>query len=174
MLYIAGNFLLLVAVLVYFGREPIRAFFDGRRSEIQKNLDEAGALLSEAEARNAQLQRQLLELDDELEQIRGTARQRAEAERVEILADAEASAERILNDARAAVDQEIFRAREQLRSDAAQLAIELASERLRGQITAADGERLIDEFIDRVGTPGTPGRPDGAATSGPPGPGAEG
>ena len=94
-----------------------------------------------------------MNLDAEIESIRQLAQERAETERERILTDAEAAAERIRNDARAAIDQELRRAREQLREDASDLAIELAGERLREQITDSDRSRLLDEFIDRIASP---------------------
>lgn len=152
LLYPALNLLLLLAVLFRFGRRPIQAFFADRRTRIQEDLDSAARLLATAESRHAQLQRQLTRLDEELARIRATARERAEQERERILADAAAAAERIRSEARTAVQRETQRAREALRAEAAQLALELAAERLREEITEADRDRLLDEFIERIET----------------------
>ena len=154
-LWYTVNFILLVAVLVFFARKPVQGFFSDRRKEIQQQIASASATLSEAESRHAHLQRQLVELENELDEIRRTARLRAESERERILADARASAERIENDARAAVEREVARAREQLRLDASELAIELAATRLQSQIHDGDRDRLIDEFIDRIESGGS-------------------
>jgi F-type H+-transporting ATPase subunit b len=144
------NFVLLLGVLVYFGREPIRTMFRDRRSQIQSDLDAAAEKLREAEARHTQLQRQLQRLDAELEKIRAQARQRAEQERDQILADARTAAERVRRDAEAAIQQEAQRARASLRSEAAELALSLAAERIRSELGASDRERLIDEFISVI------------------------
>jgi F-type H+-transporting ATPase subunit b len=144
------NFVLLLGVLAYFGREPIRAMFRDRRSQIQSDLDAAAEKLRDAEARHTQLQRQLQRLDAELEQIRTQARQRAEQERDQLLADARASAERVRRDAEAAIQQEAQRARESLRNEAAELSLSIAAERIRGELGASDRERLIDEFISVI------------------------
>jgi F-type H+-transporting ATPase subunit b len=136
-LWPAVNLIILIAVLVYFTRKPLRAYFDKRRSD---------------ESTYADWQRRMIDLDGELEEIRTTARQRAEAERERIIEDARASAERIRRDATAAVDLELRRAREILREEAAQLAIELAGERLAREVTDVDRDRLVDEFIDLIGS----------------------
>jgi F-type H+-transporting ATPase subunit b len=153
------NLAILIAALVYFARAPIRAFFASRQGRIREDLDSASRALSDAEARHAEWQRRLVELDGELSRIRAQARERAEAERRHILADANAAAERIRGDARAAVDQELARAREELRHEAARLAVEVAAEALRTQVTDADRARLVDEFIA-----GIESSPRGAAT----------
>jgi len=144
------NLVLLIAVLIYFARKPVRAYFHDRRLEIQESLHAAALLRREAEERYASWQRKLIDLDAELDQIRETSRQRAEAERQHIIADAEASANRIRSDASAAIDQELRRSREILRQEAADLAIELAGNLLRDQVGDADRDRLVDEFIERI------------------------
>ena len=146
----ALNLLLLLAVILYFARKPIRAFFGDRRIQIQDELRRAAELKAEAEARYTGWQRRLANLDAELETIRATSRERAEAERERIVADAEAVAERIRSDAHAAVDHELRRARERLREKASELAIEIAAERLEEQLTDDDRSRLLDEFVQLI------------------------
>jgi F-type H+-transporting ATPase subunit b len=146
----AVNLVILMAVLVYFARKPLRDYFDKRRSEIQSDLQTAADQLATAETTYANWQRRMIDLDGELNEIRATSRQRAEAERERIIADARVSAERIRRDATAAVELELRRAREILREEAEQLAIELAGERLTREVTDTDRDRLIDEFIDLI------------------------
>jgi len=146
----AVNLVILFAVLVYFARKPLRAYFDKRRSDIQGQLQAAADQLATAEISYAKWQRRMIDLETELDQIRATSRQRAEAERERIIGDARASAERIQREATTAVELELRRAREILREEAARLAIELAGERLAREVTDADRDRLIDEFIDLV------------------------
>ncbi len=150
LVYPAINLVVLLAVLVFFGRKPIAAFFRDRRARIQEELSAAAELQSRAEARNAELQRKLADLQGELDQIRATAGRRAEAERESILADAAAAAERIQRDARAAIDQELRRAREELREEASDLAVELAGRLLSERLTDADRDRMVTEFIESV------------------------
>jgi len=149
------NLIILIAVVVHFARKPMRDYFAGRRSEIQSELKGAADQLAEAETTYAKWQRRLIDLEAELEEIRTMSRQRAEAERDKILSDARAAAERIRRDAAVAVEMELRRAREELRVEATQLAIELATEQLEREVTDADRDRLLDEFIDRIeATPG--------------------
>ena len=89
-----------------------------------------------------------------------TARERADTEREHILAAARASAERIRRDASLAIEHEVRRAREHLRGEASELAVELAAGMLKEQVGPSDRERLLDEFIVRVETP--PERPNGS------------
>jgi F-type H+-transporting ATPase subunit b len=150
LIYTAINLAILLAVLVYFARKPIQQFFASRRAQIQGDLDSAASLLSEAEQRNSEIQRRLVDLESQIEEIRETTRRRAEEESEHILAEAHKTAERIQTDAAAAVDQELLRAQRELRAEAADLALQLASDMLREQVADSDRERLLDEFITRV------------------------
>jgi len=146
----AFNLAILVGVLVWAARKPVSTFFSDRRSQIQNDLAESARLLSEAEARNSELQRRLADLGSEIEEIRETTRRRAEEESERILAEANKAAERIRSDASAAIGQELRRAQNQLRDEAASLALDAAGEILREKIADGDRDRLMDEFIVRV------------------------
>jgi F-type H+-transporting ATPase subunit b len=151
------NLVLLLGVLFFLARKPLLAFFQDRRERIHGEIQSAAQLRKEAEERYAKWQRQLVDLDAELERVRATARERAEAERERILADAHAAAERIRSDAHVAVEQELRRARDQLREEAAALSIQLASELLQAQVTDTDRDRLLDEFISKIEQPSPTG-----------------
>ncbi len=155
-LWQAFNLVVVVALLVYFGRKPITDYFTTRRQGIQGQLSQAADLLSQAEHRNSELQRRLVDLSAELDSIREGAGRRAEEEALRILAEARATADRIRRDAQTAVDQELRRAQAKLRDEAADLALELAATKLQAGVGEADRDRLVDEFITRV-QPGAAG-----------------
>jgi F-type H+-transporting ATPase subunit b len=144
------NLAILLGVLGYFARKPVQKFFAERRSRIRGDLDQAASLLAEAERRYSEWQHKLIDLDEELAQIRADGRRHAEAEREAILADAQVAAERIHRNAVATVEQELRRAQSALRDEAAQLATELAERLLRERLEDSDRERLLDEFITRI------------------------
>jgi F-type H+-transporting ATPase subunit b len=144
------NLVLIIAVIAYFGRGAISEFFSSRREGIRSELAESAELLRQAETRNSELQRKLVDLDTEIASMKATATQRAEDEAARILSDAQATAERIRTDAQAAIAQELSRAQSQLRDEAADLALQMASKKLEDNVGDADRDRLIDEFITRV------------------------
>lgn len=144
------NLALLLVVLVYFARKPVLTYLADRRRGIEQNLESSAKLLSEAESRLAEWSRRADGLDAELASIRESTRKSAEAQKEAILADARASADRIRESAAAVVERELLVAREQLREEAADLAVQLAARILSEQVTDADRQRLVDEFIAKV------------------------
>ena len=149
-LWQAFNLVVIVALIVYYGRKPVSAYFASRRQGIQTQLSQAAELLNQAEHRNSELQRRLVDLSAELDTIRENSSRRAEEEALRILAEARATADRIRRDAQTAVDQELRRAQVKLREEAADLALELAAAKLQSGVTESDRDRLVDEFITRV------------------------
>lgn len=150
MVYRTFNFVLLFVVIFLLARKPIQAFFADRRSAIRKDLDDAAELKKQAEERYAQWQRRLVDLETELEGIRAATRERADVERENLLADARAAADRIRADAATAVDQEVRRAKQRLRDESSELAVELAAGILRERVSGDDRDRLLNEFIERI------------------------
>ena len=144
------NLVLIVGVIWYFGRGAISEFFSSRREGIRNQLTESAELLRQAEMRNSELQRKLVDLESEVAGIKTSATERAQEEAARILSDAEATANRIRTDAKAAIEQELNRAKSKLRDEAADLALEMASQKLKDNVGDADRDRLIDEFITRV------------------------
>jgi F-type H+-transporting ATPase subunit b len=150
-LWHAINLALIVGVIVYFARTPLRTFMAERRSSIESNIAAAKRELEAADARLAECNARMASLDREIDEIRTTVRMQAEAERDRLLADARAAAERIGRDAAIAVEQEGHRARTELRDEAAEIAVRLAGDILERQVGDADRARFVDEFVTSVG-----------------------
>jgi F-type H+-transporting ATPase subunit b len=147
------NLLLLIAVLVYFGRKPVSTFLAERRGAIERDLNGAQELLRDAQSRLRDWTARAAQIEGEVAEIQRVAREAAEQEAARIVADARTTAERIRRDAAAAVRREGERARARLRREAADLAVESAERLLRAEIQPADGDRLFEEFVARIEGP---------------------
>jgi F-type H+-transporting ATPase subunit b len=152
LLWHAVNLALVLGVIVYFARAPLRTFMAERRSSIETNIATAKRELEAAEARLAECNARMASLDREIDEIRTAVRTQAETERDRLLADARAAADRIGRDAAIAVEQEGRRARNELRDEAAELAVRLAGDILERQVGDVDRARLVDEFVANVGS----------------------
>ena len=149
------NLLLLIAALVYFARGPIASFLNARRTKIEDGIQSAGRELAEAERKLAACEQRIASLDEEIDGIRSAVQRQAESERDRLLAEAHGTAERIRRDAVAAVEQEVRHARAQLRAETVELAVQLAGDILRSQVSDADRTRLVDDFVQRIEAPET-------------------
>jgi len=146
----AVNLALMLAVLFAVARKPIAGYFAERRQQIQDDIATADQLFADSKRQYAEWQGKLADLQGEIDTIQSETRSRAVEEREQIIAAAHDRAERIKTDAVAAIDQELRRAHEELREEAASLAVDLATKMLDDQVDERDRDRLLDEFITRV------------------------
>jgi len=142
---------LLIGVLVYYTREPLKNFLLDRSDGIRRQIEGAETALAVARAEADELRAQLARASDESETFVREAADQAEAERTLAMERARQAAERIIREARRAADQEIARARRELQDEAARLATTIAAELLRERMTPEDDRRLISEFVEQVG-----------------------
>jgi F-type H+-transporting ATPase subunit b len=145
------NFAVLAGLIGYFVSKPIRNGLQNRRAEIEKNLADAVAARDAAEAKAREYQEKLAKAAAEIDTIYAAIRREGELERDRILASARDMAVKIEFEADAKAASAVARARLELRAEAARLAVELAEELLAKNVTVADQQRLIDEYMQKVG-----------------------
>ena len=150
-LYRLLNFSIVVAILVYFLKKPIRAGLTGRRDDIEKALEEAKKAKEEAEAKFAEYDKKLAQATDEIAAITVAIRKEAELEKQKIVDNAKEQAEKIEQDAEKAATLEVAKARQTLQQEASQLAVSIAEDLLKKNFTKDDDSRLIDEYMQKVG-----------------------
>ncbi len=144
------NFCLLLALFIYMGRKPVTKFFQTRRAQIQDELEEASRLKAEAEAKYAEYSERLEKLDEELEQIREDMTAAGEKERDRIISEAESKAARLRKDAEFVIEQQMKQLKTELTEAAVAAAVATAQEVLTKETSAADQQRLADEYLKRL------------------------
>ena len=95
-------------------------------------------------------EQKLILLDKKVEEIYKQIRAEGEIEKKRIIEEAMKLAEKIKEQTRFTAEQEIKKAREEIKGEIAQVAVEMAEEILRNEMTAADHERLIKEYLEKV------------------------
>ena len=150
-LYRILNFGLVVALLVYFLRKPLKKGLAGRSEEIEKALAEAKLAKEEAEAKFAEYDRKLDQATEEIAEISAAIRREGELEKQKIIENAKQMAIKIEQDAEKAAEMEVAKARRELQQEAAQLAVDMAEKMLKKNFTKDDDTRLIDEYMQKVG-----------------------
>ena len=144
------NFGFLLFLLHRYARKPILDFLAQRSQGIREQIRDAEQRLDAAEAEVASLRARLRDFESEAQGIVTAATEQAEFERARALERASETAQRIREDAQRVAGQEIERARQELRDEAADLATTLAAEILRESLTPDDDKRLVGEFVERI------------------------
>lgn len=145
------NFLILLFCLKKFLYKPLFKMLDERASTIAKNLDEAESARDEANALKAEYEASLKEAQTKAQEIIQNANKLGEETRAEIVAKAREEAVRASEKAREEINREKEQALKDLRAEVADLAVDAASKIIGRNVTVADHENLVNEFIKEVG-----------------------
>jgi len=139
-----------VAIIAFFAvkflSKPIAQAMAGRSEAVRRALEDASAGRREAEARLAEFQKKAAGLEGEIDALRAQAATDMERERALLIEDGRAAAERVAQHARETIRQEVAKARAELHREAALLAVNVATATVKAQITAADQQRILDEY----------------------------
>jgi len=144
------NFSILVGVLVYFLRKPLASFLKERSELLRKSIGDAARAREEAAAKLSAIEARMSGLADEIAGMSRKMDAEADEEARRIREIAEIEIERVRTQARFAAGQEVKKAREELRREAAGLSIRAAGEIVKRTITPEDQERLVRENIDKI------------------------
>ncbi|MGK2944360.1 MAG: F0F1 ATP synthase subunit B [Desulfuromonadales bacterium] len=150
-LYRCFNFILLVGLLAYFVTKPVRKGLKARRDDIEKTLADARIAKEAAEAKHREYSEKLARATEEIATLTEAIRRDGELEREKILAAAKQLAVKIEKEADNKAISVVAKARIELREEAARLAVELAEDMLKKQVSAEDQKRLVDEYMQKVG-----------------------
>ena len=150
-IYRCFNFALMVGLLAYFVTKPIRKGLKGRTEEIENKLAEAEAAKEAAEAKHREYSEKLAKATEEIASIAASIRREGEMERDKIIAAATEMAAKIEQEAENKAAGVVAKARTELREEAASLAVELAEDLLKKQVSADDQKRLVEEYMQKMG-----------------------
>lgn len=145
-----ANFIIFVGVIYYFGNGPLKDYLATRSATIRKDLVEAAELKASATAQLATIEQKLQALPGELDTLRTRGAEDIVAEEKRIAAAAEADRERLLEQTRREIDLQVRLAKKDILEHAADLSVQLATERIKKETTAADQDRLVDNYLKQV------------------------
>ena len=145
-----GIFLIVVIVLGKFAWGPILGLLQQREEFIHKALSDAKHDRDEAEARLKEYAAKLQAAHLESATIVEDARRDAERLREEVRQRAKGEAEKLVANAQRQIQLETSRALEQIRREAVDLSVMIASKIIQRNLTKEDNERLIDDALKQV------------------------
>jgi F-type H+-transporting ATPase subunit b len=145
------NFALLAGALVYLLRSPLAAYLHNRGQAIRGELAKAADMRAEAAAEMARIEARLEGLPGEIEKLRRRGADEITAEEARIRDLAAAERQRMLDQARREIESQLRIAERDLKARAAELAVAVATERVRRTMTDADQARLVDRYLAQVG-----------------------
>jgi F-type H+-transporting ATPase subunit b len=144
------NFVLLVGTLVYFLRAPLSGYLATRRTQVRAELDAAEAMKRTAAEQIAQMDEKLKALPRELDDLKARGQAEIAAEEARIRELAEAERVRLVEQASREIEQQVRMAQRALVEHAADLAVSVAEQKIKREITGDDQARLVKTYLDQV------------------------
>ncbi len=146
------TFLVLVGLLAKFAWRPLLQALDARQQTIARSLDEAQRARQELERIQRESVQMMAQARTEAEGVIARSRADAEALREELKQKARAEAASIVKNAEKQIQLETARAVQQIRAEAVDLSVAIASKILRRQVSKEDNQALIEETLEQVET----------------------
>jgi len=145
-----ANFAVLLFILYKLMWKKITVFFGGRREEIKASLEEAEVVKADAEKKFKEYDEKIKKAEEEIQNISAMIKAQGEEEKVRIIADAGRAAEKMKEDAKARMEHELKKAKNELRLEASELAVQMAEDILKKKVTKEDHENMVREYLDRM------------------------
>jgi len=147
------TFLVLVALLAKFAWRPLLQALESRQESIRKSLDDAQKAKQELERLHVESAEIIRQSRVEADAIVTRSRGDAERLREEMKQKARAEADAIVKNAERQIQLETGRAVQQIRREAVDLSVMIASKLIQRNLTKEDNEQLIEEALKQVEQP---------------------
>jgi len=144
------NVLILVGLLVYFLREPVRTFVSQRYETIRDTVKKVRDMLRQAQEQYDEFSAKLKAIDAEVVALHEETRQEAFAAQTRILGEAQRMSQIILSDARVASENVYSDLKTTLRVKLAARILERVEELVKDRLTGDDRAKIRQEFSVHV------------------------
>jgi F-type H+-transporting ATPase subunit b len=144
------TFLVLLFVFNKLAWQPLKGILQTREELIRKSLDDAHRAKQELERLHVESQKILTEARVQADKILSETRSDANRLRDELKQKAQTEAAGIVKNAERQIEMETARALQQIRTEAVDLSVALASKLLQRNLTKQDNERLIEETFREI------------------------
>lgn len=144
------TFLVLLTLLAKFAWTPLLKALESRQQAIAKALDDAQEAKRELERLHGESTEIIRKARTEADTIISLSRSDADRLREEMKQKARAEADAIVRSAERQIQLETARALRQIRTEAVDLSVLIASKLLQRNISKEDNQRLIDEALSQL------------------------
>ncbi len=144
------TFLVLLTLLWKFAWRPLLTALENRQETIRKSLDDAERTKMELERLQREAAQIIAKARIDADAIVAKSRSDADRLREEMKQKARAEADAIVRNAERQIQLETERALAQIRHEAVDLSLAIASKLIRRNLTKEDNERLIEEALRQV------------------------
>ena len=144
------TFLVLVGLLAKFAWRPLLAALDARQEAIRRSLDDVRQAKQDLEKVHAESAKILAQARAEADAIMSTTRTDVNQFREEMRQKARTEADGIVKNAERQIELETARALQQIRHEAVDISVNIASKLLQRNVSKDDNARLIEDTFKQI------------------------
>ncbi|MEK4027722.1 MULTISPECIES: F0F1 ATP synthase subunit B [Bacillaceae] len=144
-------FIILLALIKKFAWGPLMGIMQQREDHIASEIDAAEKSRVEANKLLEETRAELKASRQQAQEIIENAKKVGDSQKAEIIAAARAEAERLKESAKMEIEQQTEQAMASLREQVASLSVLIASKVIEKDLSVADQEKLINEYIQEAG-----------------------
>ena len=144
------TFLALLIAFTYLAWRPLKATLQAREDSIRTSLEDARQAREELQRLKSESSKMLAEARVEADGILTRTREDANRFRDEMKEKAQAEAATIVKNAEKRIEMETSRALEQIRAEAVDFSVAIASKILQRNVSKEDNARLIEETFRQI------------------------
>ena len=145
------NLFITVLVMKKFLFKPIRNILQKRKEMADAEIADATKAKEEAESLKSEYEASMKTARDKANEIVANAQKAATQQSEDIIKEANAQAISIKSKAEKDIEQERRKAVNEIKDEIGDMAMEIAGKVIERELKASDHEKLIDDFINKVG-----------------------
>ena len=139
----ALNLAILIGILVYFLRIPIKGALEKRKSNMSREIDEAKQAIEVAKVKYDEYSEKLDKLGAEITELKDSISKLGEAEKDEIITNARQTCELIKKDSKETIELEAFRAKQEIQEEVVKNSLELAEGLIKEKMDSKQKELAL-------------------------------
>lgn len=144
------NFGILVFLFIKFAKKPLIDFINGESKKISKDLTDIEERVKEARSLMDSEAAKLEGIDERIREIKEQVLEIGKREKDKIIEKAKYAARQMIEDAEKEAQYRLEKARRRFGEEMLDMAVSLAMEKLKKEVTLEDNEMMIDQFSERL------------------------
>jgi len=141
------NFCILVFLIVKYARKPLANFFKEKSEDIKKNIEEIEGEKQEILAQIAEMKKSREKSQQKLEALKERIVNQGKIKKQRIIDDAHQESKILLESAQRKMNSQILSAQDNIRSELIDQAIDIAMQKLPGEIVEKDNQNLYEQYL---------------------------
>ena len=146
------NFGIIVFILNRYAKTPLKNFLRSKKEDLAQEIDELEEKKEDANAKIRETQKTIEASDVRFADLKARIVRQGEREKLKIVESAQQQSRAMLADAKRRIDASILQARNTVKGELIDAAIDLALERLPQEITAVDSEKFVNAYLTSTKT----------------------